>query len=142
MITGINHAGLIVRDLDKAVAFYTDVIKLKVVTALERTGEPVSLLLGYENTHIKGSHVGTGDGPTLELIQYVNPPPADRPTEERSVLGASHLAFNVEGMEETYELLVSRGAKKLNPPQEVAPGQKRCYLQDPEGNWIELVENL
>ncbi len=142
MITGINHAGLIVQDLDKAIAFYRDVVSLEVKTRMERTGEAPSKLLGYDDIHFKGAHMTPGDGPTLELIQYINPPPSDRPTEERNVLGASHVAFTCEDMQGTFDLLMSRGAKELNPPQEVAPGQWRCYLQDPEGNWVELVENL
>ena len=38
MITGINHAGLIVQDLDKEIAFYRDVISLEVKTKMERDG--------------------------------------------------------------------------------------------------------
>ena len=30
----------------------------------------------------------------------------------------------------------------MNPPIEVAPGKKCCYIQDPDGNWIELIEFL
>ena len=142
MITAFNHAGLIVQDLDKAIEFYRDVIDLEVKTMMERTGEAPSKLLGYDDIHIKGAHVSPGEGPTLELIQYINPSAANRPTEERAVLGASHVAFTCEGIQETFDHLISKGAKQMNPPQEVAPGQWRCYLQDPEGNWVELCENL
>ena len=33
------------------------------------------------------------------------------------------------------------GAVGLNPPVEGAPGRKVCYMQDPDGNWIELIES-
>ena len=55
-------------------------------------------------------------------------------------MGASHLAFNVVNVEQTFEHLVSHGARMLNPPVEVMPGRTVCYLQDPDGNWIELLE--
>ena len=140
MIRGMNHSGIVVRDLDSAVGFYRDVVGLKLLDTFERDGGPISDVLGYENTHIKGATLDIGEGHKLELIEYINPPPAARPTEERSVLGASHLAFNVDDAEETYKSLIGRGAKRLNPPVEVVPGKIVCYLQDPDGNWLELVE--
>ena len=56
-----------------------------------------------------------GDGPTLELIQYINPPPSDRPTEERNVLGASHVAFTCEDIQGTFDLLMSAGRQGAEP---------------------------
>lgn len=140
MITGMNHTGFVVRDLERAVAFYRDVIGLKVVATRERQGKPISQVVGYDNAHLKIAILSAGDGHLLELIQYVNPPGAARPSSERSVIGASHLAFTVDNIEETFRNITERGGIKLNPPAEVAPGRKGCYLQDPEGNWIELLE--
>ena len=28
----------------------------------------------------------------------------------------------------------------MNDPANVAPGRTACYLQDPEGNWVELIQ--
>ena len=141
MITGMNHTGFVVRDLDKAVQFYTDVVGLRVTATRERTGAPIEQVLGYEGCHIKLALLGTEkNGHLLELIQYMQPPAADRPPEERSVLGGSHLAFNVDDIHETFQGLISRGAQKLNPPIEITPGRVACYLQDPDGNWLELME--
>jgi catechol 2,3-dioxygenase-like lactoylglutathione lyase family enzyme len=140
MITELHHTGFVVRDLEKAIGFYRNVIGLRLIAEMERTGGPISQVVGYENTHLKIGKLAVGDGHFLELIEYVNPTAGARPTDERCVLGGSHLAFEVDDIEATYRQLTSRGANKLNPPVEVAPGRKACYLQDPEGNWIELVE--
>ena len=140
MITSMNHTGFVVRDLEKAVAFYRDVVGMEVVRSVDRDGGTISQVVGYENTHLKATHLSTGSGPTLELIEYVNPPATDRRSIERATLGASHLAFNVDDIEQTFQRLVDNGGQKLNPPVEVQPGRKACYLQDPDGNWIELVE--
>jgi len=140
MITGMDHTGFVVRDLDKSAAFYRDVIGLKVARSVEREGRPISQVLGYPNTHIKAALLNMGDGHLLELVQYVHPSGAERPTQERNTLGASHLAFKVDNIEQTFKHLTTHGAQKMNPPVEVAPGRKVCYLQDPDGNWIELIE--
>jgi len=36
--------------------------------------------------------------------------------------------------------LIEQGGQSLNPPIEVTKGKTVCYLQDPFGNWIELIE--
>ena len=140
MITSMNHTGFVVRDLGKAEAFYRDVLGLKVTARRVRQGAPISQIVGYEGAHLSIVIMSLGDGHDLELIQYVNPPAEERPTEERGVLGATHLAFIVDDIQGTFQALVSGGAKKLNPPTEVEPGKTACYLQDPDGNWIELLE--
>ena len=141
MIASMDHTGFVVLDLDRSVGFYRDVIGLEVVVTREREGEGISQLLGYEGTHIRTANLGIADGHVLELIQYVHPVGAERPSEERNTLGATHLAFNVEDIDATFDQLVSHGALRLNPPVEVAPKRRVCYLQDPDRNWIELIED-
>ena len=140
MIRGALHTGFVVRDLEKTVAFYRDVVGLEVQSSYERTGATISQVVGYENAHLLITTLGTENGHILELIQYLSPPPEERPTEERSVLGAAHLAFLVDDIDATFQTLIGGGARPMNPPTEVAPGRKACYLQDPDHNWIELLE--
>ena len=140
MITGINHSGIVVEDMERALVFYRDVLGLQVLGRRERDGGPISDVVGDEDCHLTIADVGAGDGCVLGLIQYINPGPGRRPTEERSVLGGSHVAFNVEDISRTYEDLLRGGAQSLNAPVEVAAGKTVCYLQDPEGNWIELIQ--
>ena len=60
---------------------------------------------------------------------------------KRATAGAAHLAFIVEDADLVLERLVNNGGAKLNPVVETRPGVKICYLQDPDGNWIELLED-
>ncbi|HJO83718.1 MAG: VOC family protein [SAR202 cluster bacterium] len=142
MITGMNHTGFVVGDIDRSVDFYTNTVGLKLIVRRERDGGPISELLAYENTHIKAAilSIDGEDGHVLELIEYVNPSSASRPTTERAVLGASHIAFNVTDIEGTFDRLIAAGAIKLARPVEMGPDRVACYLQDPDGNWVELIE--
>ena len=83
MITRMNHTGFIVADLDKSVEFYLNVMGLKMVREVERNGGPISQVLDYLDTHIKAALLGLEgeEGHILEIIQYINPSSADRPTE-------------------------------------------------------------
>ena len=78
----------------------------------------------------------------LEVIGYIKPEAELRLSEERAVIGASHIGFEVENIEETAKHMVEKGARILNPPAAIIPGRFSCYLQDPDGNWLEFVEDL
>ena len=103
-------------------------------------GKSISQVVGYENGHLKIAILSIEDGHKLELIQYVYPSGSECIESERNALGSTHLAFNVENIDETWRELVGKGAVKLNPPVAVAPGKVVCYMRDPDGNWIELME--
>ena len=140
MITGMDHAGVVVLDLERAIQFYTDALGLKLRGTFEAEGAATSEVVGYEAARLKGAQLETPDGQVVELLEYIIPPAAQRPSEERSLQGASHLGFTVDDIQRAYETLISRGGRKLNPPVQASLEVKVCYLQDPEGNWIELVE--
>ena len=118
MITGMNHTGFVVKDLERSVEFYSAVVGLQVVARREREDGPISQIVGYEDSHIKLALLGIDQdgGHILELIEYLNPVSAERPTQERAVLGASHLAFNVTDIEGTFQRLLDNGAIRLNAP--------------------------
>ena len=105
MITGMNHTGFVVNDIDTSAEFYKSVVGLQEVARRERDGGPISQVLGYENTHIKVALLGfEGEsGHVLELVQYIRPPVGERPSEERAVLGASHICFTVSDIEAAFE---------------------------------------
>ncbi len=140
MIIRMNHSGLVVKDIDASISFYRDALGMEVTGRRDRNGGTIESLVGYSPCVLKAANLAIGDGTTLELLQYLEPPPAERPTEERAVLGGSHVAFDVEDIQGVFQRLLSHGARKLNPPVESAPGRWVCYLQDPDGNWVELID--
>ena len=143
MITGMNHTGFVVNNVDVSADFYMNVIGLKEVVRRERDGGPISQVVGYDHTHLKAVllSLDADGGHILELIEYIRPEAADRPTEERAVIGASHICFDVADIDAVFAEMVANGARELNPPIEVSPGRTVCYLQDPDGNWVELIES-
>lgn len=140
MVMGMHHTGFVVSDLDASVRFYQDAVGLTLIGRRDRDGGPISQILGYEATHIKIAEFHLGGGHQLELIEYENPRGADAHIYERNGFGASHIAFQVEDVFAAHARLAANGAQPLNPPIEIVPGKKGCYLQDPDGNWVELLE--
>ena len=140
MVQKLHHTGFVVKNVEESTAFYRDVVGLSLIRAYERMGTGIDQVVGYENAHLSAAILDIGGGHILELIQYVNPRSEDRPTEERNVLGATHLALLVDDIHAMYARLAEKGGQVMNPPAELEPGRIACYLQDPHGNWIELLE--
>ncbi len=144
MLKSFFHTGFIVKDLEAAVAFYSDVLGLTLTMRTERTGEFPTTLLGFPDTHIKGAFFDMGDGHQLELIQYINPEGSYADFDKNDVR-AAHLAFHVEDIDAFYENTRNRGLSYPTPPVPMYDDggnlvRKASYCQDPDGNWLELVE--
>ena len=54
MLKSMFHTGFVVKDIDRTIDFYTNVMGLKLVGRTERTGDFACKLLAFENAHIKG----------------------------------------------------------------------------------------
>ena len=92
MIRGINHAGFVVRDFEAAVRFYEEIVGLRVLDLLERTGTPISQVVGYENAHLRIAKMAAeGEEHFLELIEYVRPTAEERASENGRLLAAATL---------------------------------------------------
>ena len=144
MLKSLFHTGFVVKDLDAAVSFYSDVMGLTLTGRTERTGEFPSTLLGFPNTHIRGAFLDMGEGHQLELIQYINPVGGVAEFDQNNIR-AAHLAFFVEDIDRFYADTRKRGVEYGTPPVAMHDEsgkllRKALYCQDPDGNWLELVE--
>lgn len=140
----LNHTGFVVSDMERSLAFYKDVLGLKEEMNAIREGPGISEVVGYPDAKLHVVYLGTGDlKHSVELIQYLNPPGGKISPTERNAVGACHLGIVVDDLDAVYEELSSKGAKFLGPPvvrESNIYGRKVVYLQDPDGNWLELLE--
>lgn len=146
MLKSFFHTGFVVKDIEKSVQFYSEVLGMRVAGRTERQGEFVEQVLAFPGAHIKGGFVDMGEGHQLELIQYLSPASGDN-NLNRNDLGASHLAFFVDDMDKFYQETAQKGLKYNNPPAPMYDengklARKACYAQDPDGNWLEFVETF
>ncbi len=113
---------LIVRDIQRSVAFYRDVLDATVI----REGKPTFLRLG--NIWLT---INRGGGPTDDKPEVVAAPPTDP-----KVLSI-FLNLRVTDIRHYYDLWSSRGAKFISEPK-VHATELRCYMRDPDGYLIEV----
>ena len=142
----MNHTGFVVNDMERSLEFYQDLLGLKQERNQILEGEFISELVGYTDARLHIVYLGTGDlRHSVELIQYLNPPGTPAAMPERHQVGATHLGVIVDDLDAFHAELSSRGVRFVSPPA-IRPGavypmaSKGCYMQDPDGNWLELLE--
>ncbi|MDI1303744.1 MAG: VOC family protein, partial [bacterium] len=111
-----------VKDLDRSVDFYTNVLKLQEITNLTRK-EGIRW-------------ISLGDGKELHLVSTIKEPV--------TINKAVHLAFKTINFDALVKVLDNRNITYSDWPGELhkimvrADGIKQVYFQDPDGYWIEV----
>jgi len=138
----IRHTGIIVSDLDKVLCFYKEILGLKIQREMNESGEYMDNLSGLKCVKVKTIKLSADDGTLIELLYYESHP---RKIMNRNVCdtGYSHIAFSVNNLEYEYKRLKENGVKFNSKPLISPDGKaKVVFCRDPEGNLIELVEEL
>ncbi|MDN4592601.1 VOC family protein [Polycladomyces subterraneus] len=121
----IEHVGIMVKDLEKSIAFYREVIGLELVSTLTHTKESLKLAFlsfpGAKETQV-------------ELIQGYN----DRLPQEGKV---HHLAFTVDDIQKEWDRLKQLDISFIDDEIVSLPnGSKYFFFHGPDGEWIEFFE--
>ena len=96
MVTGFNHSGFVVQDLDVMVAFYRDTLGLTVVREADSIAPEGGDHTGFPGARRRLVFVGKPEGEhLLELVHYRHPPSPEGHLR-RNQLGAGHVCFNVD----------------------------------------------
>jgi lactoylglutathione lyase len=117
-----DHATLLVSDLAKSAAFFEDILQL---AALETPWGPTAPIRFYSLGGGRQLHVGLA-------VRAIEP--------DKNV----HLAFAVEKFDAYLKFLTARGVAYVNfpgsssDPQIRPDGVRQIYIQDPDGNWLEI----
>ncbi|MCY4273008.1 MAG: VOC family protein [bacterium] len=143
MIRGIHHVGLVVDDLDAAVAFYSQLLHMEVVERDHwRAPAPrYDQAVGLQGSSADGCML-RGSGSYLELWRYLAPEgagedPAACGAHER---GLRHLAIEVDDVEAALARVAELGGSKMGNPVELSDdGAAAVYCRDPFGTIIELM---
>jgi lactoylglutathione lyase len=119
------HTCYRVRDIEKSVTFYEQ-LGMQEIRRMPIREEAINVFMGFE-----------GDGPRLELtFNFDQKEPYEIGT------GYGHIAIRVENMEEALRRLATMGIEPERPPYSIrAGGSLLCFVRDPDGYRIELLES-
>jgi catechol 2,3-dioxygenase-like lactoylglutathione lyase family enzyme/uncharacterized protein YciI len=139
-----GHVGLQVRDLDKSLVYYKEIIGLVEIDRQVRSDEYLQQVTGYAGVELDiAVLMEPRSGALVELLEYRRVPrmPVDPATANP---GTAHICFEVDDVDEIYARVRAAGERAVSAP--VTPGSGRwsagrsVYLIDPDGIRVELVQ--
>ena len=145
MLRGVHHAGVTVSSMERALAFYRDVLGLEVIVQAERRDETIGAIVGYPGAAVKLAFIGVpGDSARIELLEY-QAPRGDGVDGETYRPASGHVCFRVDDIETLYEQIANAGyAPRSTAPVTITEGPnagaRAFYVRDPDGYSVELFQ--
>lgn len=138
----IHHVGITVGQLERSLAFYRDLLGLKVIGL--SGDEDVAAVVGLPGARVRAADLDAGNGQVIELLEYSlahrggNAPGPD-------AAGSCHFSLQVAELRPALSRLAAAGVTPLGEPAELSGGGvwQDCtavYLRDPDGVIVELIE--
>jgi lactoylglutathione lyase family protein len=145
-----SHIGVSVPDLERAVAFYTEVMGWYVLfppTEIVEDDSAIGVMckdvFGNGFGSFKIAHLVTSDGVGVELFEFRGAEPPS-PDFEYWKSGVFHFCVQDPDVEGLAERIVAAGGKQRMPVRHYYPGDKpyrMVYCEDPFGNIVEIYSH-
>jgi glyoxylase I family protein len=137
----VNHAGISVSDMDRSVRFYGDLLGLVPVLDLDVADQPgLDRVVGMAGVVGRVVFLDAGDT-RLELWHYATPAGSPIPEHHRPAdLGVSHVAFEVDDLDDMHRRLVAAGVPVTTAPEDLGI-HRTLYARGPDGEYLELLED-
>lgn len=145
-LKAVHHTGLIVRDLDRSIYFYHDLLGLPF--ANEPTpwfeGPDLEVGVGVPGATLRQVCLWVGEVTTLELIEYGNRPAESVRPAPNNHMGAAHVCFRVDDIFAKKAELEAAGVEFYSDVNVVDEGPlegwRWVYFSDPDGLALELIQ--
>ena len=127
----MDHVVLVVRDYERSLRFYRDILGLKPIIETVLEGEPTDLITRVSHARLKvcllaKEKVNAGK---VEIIQYLShkgkPLPKDTTLSD---CGLRFISFRVDDMDKAYNLLKGEGIEFISEPVAVLMADKKVKI--------------
>ena len=137
-----ENVAIAVRDLEEAIAFFTD-LGLSVLGRDEVSGEWADTCVGLDGNHAKIAMLQTPDGNgRLELFEYIHPVAIETNPTQPHEIGMHRVAFSVDDIDEAIEIAAKHGCHPLRGVATYGDVYKLTYVRGPSGIIVMLAEEL
>ena len=121
--------GIITRDAERLLAFYRDLLGLPLEGVIPMpTGGTMHRLKAGESV--------------IKIVQLDREPAADAvPGGIPAATGYRYWTMTVSNLEEMVAECQEAGYNVVVPPKDVRPGVTIAIVADPDGNWVEFLQN-
>ena len=122
--------GIITRDAERLLAFYRDLLGLPLEGVIPmRTGGTMHRLKAGESV--------------IKIVQLDREPAADAvPGGIPAATGYRYWTMTVSNLQDMVAECQEAGYNVVVPPKDVRPGVTIAIVADPDGNWVEFLQNV
>lgn len=131
------HLVVGVTDMDRALAFYRDVLGMDVVFETLISGEPFDAVL-HATRKQEGRVVGGLLGGLMIELLSIGATPAEH-TPRRGITGIHNVSLSVTDLDDTHRRIVSAGYTPDQEPFEIG-SVRMFFVKDPDGTPVEFIE--
>lgn len=137
----MRHTGIYVENLELMKRFYCDNFQMEVASHQVETGNYIDTILNVQGMELDIYKLTANHGGMIELIKVRKGQQGKRHRTNIFSLGRMHIALTVDDVELIYKNFKEKGIVFLSNPC-ISPDNyaKVCFCEDPEGNYLELVE--
>jgi catechol 2,3-dioxygenase-like lactoylglutathione lyase family enzyme len=143
-IQRMDHVGVVVDDLEAAVAFFVDLgMELEGEAPIE--GEWVDRVSGLDGVRVDVAMLRTPDGHgRIEVTRFRTPTAisADPENALGNTLGLRSVMFAVDDIDATVAGLRARGGELVGEVVQYQDSYRLCYARGPEGIIVALAEKI
>jgi catechol 2,3-dioxygenase-like lactoylglutathione lyase family enzyme len=138
----LDNVGIAVRDIDAAIAFFTD-LGLTVVGRDTISGEWADTAVGLDGNHARIAVLQTPDGQgRLEFFEYIHPAAIETDPTLPNEIGMHRVAFAVDDIDVALEIAARHGCHPLRGVATYEDVYKLTYLRGPSGILVMFAEEL
>lgn len=142
MAIKLENVGIAVRDLEAAIAFFTD-LGLNVLGRDTVSGEWSETAVGIDGNHTKIAVLQTPDGRgSIELLEYIHPDAIERQPALPNEIGMHRVAFSVDDIDEALAVAAGHGCYPLRGVATYEGVYKLTYVRGPSGIIVMLAQEL
>jgi catechol 2,3-dioxygenase-like lactoylglutathione lyase family enzyme len=146
-VKAVDAIGMTVSDMDRSVAFYTNILAFEIVSDQDVMGDAYEHLQGLFGLRMRVVRLQLGSE-AIVLTAYRTPQGRPAPLDARSNdRWFQHIAIVVSDMERAYQWLcrhqiehVSTAPQRLPDWNPHAGGIRAFYFKDPDGHPLELIQ--
>ena len=140
MIYSLGHAALSVKNMERSLKFYRDLLGMRVIMDLDVSDNRMAKVTAMPEAKCRIVHLKLGNM-VLELFEYSKPTGKDIASVMRQCdRGFTHIGFEVTDFHKHVAELKSENVEFLGEPVEFRPGVWVIYFRGPNGEVCELRE--
>jgi catechol 2,3-dioxygenase-like lactoylglutathione lyase family enzyme len=148
MASILNHISIIVKDVERAIHLYQDLLGFQVIWHQKKVGGgKLSAMLGIPGFECEMVYMQrVPDGAAVELIRTIQPPIENNADFRFGALGSVGLSMQVEDIDGLHERLTDEGWTPISQCMELmtptgVPIRAFCFATD-EGVTVELFQEM